>query len=148
MIDTLGARDFSSSVSGFGQVFTVTRAKSFQSDWRKCNPIKKLKGQRGRLKALLRARGFSRGFGLRLKMCRPSANTENFRRMREKPLVPRVNDRRIFRGFNFSIPGFFVVRSFGKYYLLYLAVTKIFLGYSKLSENLLRCPQHTFHNIP
>ena len=30
----------------------------FQSDWRKCNPIKKLKGQRGRLKAPLRARGW------------------------------------------------------------------------------------------
>ena len=34
----------------------------FQSGWRKCNPIKKLKGQRGRYKAPLRARGFSRGF--------------------------------------------------------------------------------------
>ena len=33
---------------------------------------------------------FSRGFGLRSKLCRPSANTENFRRTREKPLVPRV----------------------------------------------------------
>ena len=30
------------------------------------------------------------GFRLRTKMCRPSANTENFRRAREKPLVPRV----------------------------------------------------------
>ena len=30
----------------------------FQSDWRKCNPIKKRKGQRGRLKAPLRARGW------------------------------------------------------------------------------------------
>ena len=58
---TLGARDFSSAVSGFCQVFIVTRAKSF-----------------------------SRGFGLRPKMCRPSANTENFRHTREKPLVPRV----------------------------------------------------------
>ena len=28
--------------------------------------------------------------GLRPKVCRPSANTENYRRMREKPLVPRV----------------------------------------------------------
>ena len=27
---------------------------------------------------------------LRPKMCRPSANTENSRRTREKPLVPRV----------------------------------------------------------
>ena len=41
---TLGARDFSSAVSGFCQVFIVTRAKSF-----------------------------SRGFGLQPKMCRPSA---------------------------------------------------------------------------
>ena len=31
-----------------------------------------------------------RGFGLRPKMCQPSANTENSRRTREKPLVPRV----------------------------------------------------------
>ena len=54
---TLGARDFSNAVSGFCQVFIVTRA---------------------------------RGFGLRPKMCRPSANNENSRRTREKPLVPRV----------------------------------------------------------
>ena len=33
---------------------------------------------------------FSRGFGLRPKMCRPSANTENSRRTREKPLIPSV----------------------------------------------------------
>ena len=33
---------------------------------------------------------FSRGFCLRLKMCRPSASTENPRRTREKLLVPRV----------------------------------------------------------
>ena len=59
---TLGARDFCSAVSGFCQVFIVTRAKS----------------------------GFSCGLGLRPKMCRPSANTENSRRTREKPLVPRV----------------------------------------------------------
>ena len=32
----------------------------------------------------------ARGFRLRPKMCRPSANTENSRRTREKPLVPRV----------------------------------------------------------
>ena len=62
---TLDASDFSSAVSGFCQVFIVTRAKSF-----------------------------SRGFGLRPKMCRPSANTENSRRTREKPLVPRVKSRR------------------------------------------------------
>ena len=46
-VHTLGARDFSSAVSGFCQVFIVTT-------------------------------------------CRPSANTENSRRKREKPLVPRV----------------------------------------------------------
>ena len=63
---TLGARDFSSAVSGFCQVFIVTRAKSF-------------------------SRGFAaRSFGLRPKTCRPSANTETSRRTREKPLVPRV----------------------------------------------------------
>ena len=59
---TLGARDFSSAVSGFCQVFIVTLAKSFAA----------------------------RGFGLRPKMCRPSANSENSHRTREKPLVPRV----------------------------------------------------------
>ena len=62
---TLGARDFSSAVSGFCQVFIVTRAKSF-------------------------SRGFAkRGFDLRPKLCRPSADKS--RRTREKPLVPRVN---------------------------------------------------------
>ena len=30
--------------------------------------------------------------GLRPKQCRPSANTENSHRTREKPLVPRVSD--------------------------------------------------------
>ena len=62
-MNTLGARDFSSAVSCFCQVFIVTRA-------------------------------FIRGFGLRPKMCRPSANTENSRRTREKPLVPRVGYER------------------------------------------------------
>ena len=52
---TLGARDFSSAVSSFCQVFIVTR-----------------------------------GFGLRPKMCRPSANTENSHCTRQKPLVPKV----------------------------------------------------------
>ena len=67
---TLDARDFSSAVSGFCQVFIVARAKFFFSRLRR------------------------RGFGLRPKMCRPSANTENSRRTREKPLVPRVKSRR------------------------------------------------------
>ena len=62
---TLGARDFSSAVSGFWQVFIVTHAKSF-----------------------------SRGFGVQPKMCRPSANIEHSRRTREKPLVPRVKKTR------------------------------------------------------
>ena len=39
---------------------------------------------------MTRAKSFSSGFGLRPKMCRPSANTENSTRTREKPLVPRV----------------------------------------------------------
>ena len=51
---TMGARDFSSAVSGFAAL----------------------------------------GFGLRPKTCRPSANTENSRRTREKPLVPRVFAKR------------------------------------------------------
>ena len=62
---TLGARDFSSAVSGFCQDFIVTRAKSF-----------------------------SRGFGLQPKICRPPANIENSRRTRGKPLVPRVKKTR------------------------------------------------------
>ena len=60
---TLRARDFSSTVSGLCQVFIVTRAKSFAA----C------------------------GLDLLPKTCRPSANTENSRRTREKPLVPRVH---------------------------------------------------------
>ena len=54
VMNTLGARDFSSMVSSFCQVFTVTH--------------------------------------LQPKMCRPSANTENSHRTREKPLVPSVRD--------------------------------------------------------
>ena len=56
---TLGARDFSSSVSGFCQVFIVTRFAA-------------------------------RGFGLRPKMCRPSANTENSSLFP----IPGINSRR------------------------------------------------------
>ena len=61
-MNTLGARDFSSAVSCFCQVFSRGVA--------------------------------ARGFGLRPKMCRPSANTENSHRTREKPLVPRVGYER------------------------------------------------------
>ena len=71
--DTLGARDFSSAVSGFCQVFIVTCAKRF-----------------------------SRGFGLRPKLCRPSADKS--RRTREKPLVPRVGRRK--RGSNQTLTAF------------------------------------------
>ena len=39
----------------------------------------------------------ARGFGLRPKTCRPSANTENSRRKREKPLVPRVQTRQLLK---------------------------------------------------
>ena len=67
---TVGARDFSSADSGFCQVYIV-------------NP---------RVFSL----GFAaRGFGLRPKMFRPSANTKNSRRRREKPLLPRVEQTRL-----------------------------------------------------
>ena len=56
--NTLGARDFSSAVSGFCQVFIVTRRSWLRPT----------------------AEDVS-AFG----------NTENSRRTREKPLVPRVN---------------------------------------------------------
>ena len=52
-LSTPGARDFSSAISGFFQVFIVTRVKSFAA----------------------------RGFGLRPKMCRPlnpTAREKNF----------------------------------------------------------------------
>jgi len=60
-MNTLGARDFSSAVSGFCQVFIVTRAFFSQ---------------------------------LRRSLLRPSANTENSHRTREKLLVPRVGYER------------------------------------------------------
>ena len=63
---TLGAqsaRDVSNAVSGFCQVFIYSDPREM----------------------------FSRGFGPRPKMCRPLAETENFRRGRENPLVPRVS---------------------------------------------------------
>ena len=56
-LPTLGARDFSSAVSGFCQVLIVTR------------------------------RFPAGGFGPQPQKCRPSAHTENSRRTREKPLV-------------------------------------------------------------
>ena len=67
----------------------------FQSDWRKCNPIKSSKfngdGKRHRSVPEVFYRGFAaRSFGLRPKMCRPSATSENSRRTREKLVVPRV----------------------------------------------------------
>ena len=60
-MNTLGARDFPSAVSGFCQVFIVTRAFFPQ---------------------------------LRRSWLRPSANTENSHRTREKLLVPRVGYER------------------------------------------------------
>ena len=52
----------------------------FQSDWRKCNPIKKAQRSTGTVKSTAPCqRFFSR--------LRPSANTENSPRTREKPLV-------------------------------------------------------------
>ena len=62
----------------------------FQFDWRKCNPIKSSKVNGDGKKHRSVPEVFSRGFGLRPKMCWPSANTESSRRAREKPLVPRV----------------------------------------------------------
>ena len=72
---TLGGRDFSSAVSGFCEVFIVNRTKSG------------LKTQE--FFSWKQKRFFSRlrRSWLRPKMCRPSANTENSRRMREKPLA-------------------------------------------------------------
>ena len=60
----------------------------FQSDWSKCNPIKKLKGQRGGKKQEVLPEVFPRGFGLWPKLCRPLA--ENSHHTRDKPLVPWV----------------------------------------------------------
>ena len=90
---TLGARDFSSAVSGFCQVFIVTRAKSFS---------------RGKAKSFSRSFA-TRGFGLRPKMCRPSANTEISHRKREKPLVPRVLN--ILEGILFAVAYAFYLSS-------------------------------------
>ena len=55
---TLGARDFSGAVSGFCQVFIT--AGDVQSDWRKCNPIKRSTGS-VKSTAPCHARDFSRG---------------------------------------------------------------------------------------
>ena len=75
---TLGVRDFCSTVSGFCQVFIVTRVKSFSRGFA--------------------ARGFAaRGFGLRLEMCQPLANTKNLCCTREKPLVPNVGQAKRMR---------------------------------------------------
>ena len=38
------------------------------------------------------------------------------------------DDRRIFLGLKFSIPGFFWVRKFGKYFFGYLDLSRDFLG--------------------
>ena len=44
------------------------------------------------------------------------------------------DDRRIFVGLKFSIPGFFWVGKFGKYFFGWLDLSGNFLGYSKQSE--------------
>ena len=50
------------------------------------------------------------------------------------------NDQRIFLGLKFSIPGFFWVGKFGKYFFVWLDLSSDlswdFLGYSKQSEDL------------
>ena len=42
------------------------------------------------------------------------------------------DDRRIFWGFKFSIPGFFWLRTFSKYFLGWLDLNGDFVGYSNL----------------
>ena len=70
------------------------------------------KAMKNDLLSTLGARDFSsaaRGFGLRPKMCRPSANTENSRRTPEKPLVPRVLTCTNVRGTSVHrLPGYLV----------------------------------------
>lgn len=44
------------------------------------------------------------------------------------------DDRRIFLGLKFSIPGFSWVGKFGKYFFGYLNLRRDFLGYSKQYE--------------
>ena len=57
-------------------------------DWSLQTPTYGTLGARDFSSAVFRF--FSRGFGLRPKMCGPSANNESSRRTRQKPLVPRV----------------------------------------------------------
>ena len=45
------------------------------------------------------------------------------------------DDRRIFLGVKFSIPGFFWVGKFGKYFFGWLDLSRDFFGYSKQSED-------------
>ena len=46
------------------------------------------------------------------------------------------DDRRIFLGLKFSIPGFFGVGKFGNYFIRWLDLSGDFFGYSKQSEDL------------
>ena len=46
------------------------------------------------------------------------------------------DDRRIFLGLESSIPGFFGVGKFGKYFFGWLVLSRDFSGYSKQSEDL------------
>ena len=50
-------------------------------------------------------------------------------------------DRSIFLGLKFSIPGFFWVGKFGKYFFGWLDLSRDFFGYSKQSEDLYLCPR-------
>ena len=45
------------------------------------------------------------------------------------------DDRRIFLGLKFSIPGFFWVGKFGKYFFGWLYFSRDFFGYSKQSQD-------------
>ena len=45
------------------------------------------------------------------------------------------DDRRIFLGLKFSIPGFFGIGKFGKYFFGWLDLSRDFFGYSKRSED-------------
>jgi len=45
------------------------------------------------------------------------------------------DDRRIFLGLKFSIPGFFWVGKFGKYFFGWLDLSRDCFGYSKQSED-------------
>ena len=55
------------------------------------------------------------------------------------PISSDGDDRRIFLGLKFSIPGFFGVGKFGKYFFGRFDLSWVFLGYSTQSEDLREC---------